>query len=220
MDVAKRVMDLADWYALLGAGDSGFNGLQLLMLAGGVLGLGVVMRSTYRRVGRSRSGPRTSVRSTYAELTGKTDPRPDVEQVMLELDHLARQIHGRIDTRFAKLETVIRDADERIDTLSRLLREAKGEPAVDVTLGEEATDDPPHTASRPTKVPTSNATDMDSQQAVIYRLADSGLSAGQIAENVARNTGEVELILALRRTRRDAARPAELIRSSPPKSAS
>ncbi|MCH7883883.1 MAG: DUF2802 domain-containing protein, partial [Planctomycetes bacterium] len=103
-----------------------------------------------------------------------------------------------MDTRFAKLEMVIRDADERIENLSRLVRAAQGSPTLDVTL-EEAVPDPP---------PPEEKEIDDERYAPIYRLADSGLAAAEIAREVDRTTGEIELILSLRRTRRQANRPA------------
>lgn len=216
MDVIRQITDLTNTHALVGADASGFGALQMLMLAGGVLGLGVVMRSTFRRVGRSRQQPRTSARRVYAGLTEETGARRDVERVMVELDQLARQIHGRIDTRFAKLEAVIRDADQRIDQLSRLLRETKGVPTLDLTVDGETPAGSRSPGAQPSSAPAPETNDTDSRHAAIYRLADSGLSADQIAERVSETVGEVELILALRRTKRDAARPAGLIGSSPP----
>lgn len=216
MDVIRQIIDLTNTHALLGAGPSEFGAFQLLMLAGGVLGLGVVMRSTYRRVGRSRQQPRTSARRVYAGLTEETAARRDVERVMVELDQLARQIHGRIDTRFAKLEAVIRDADQRIDQLSRLARETRGTPTLDMTVDGETHAGPRSPGGKPSNARAPKTDDTDNRHAAIYGLADSGLSADQIAERVSQTVGEVELILALRRTKRDAARPSGLIGSSPP----
>ncbi|MHC4695723.1 MAG: hypothetical protein ACYTFA_03155 [Planctomycetota bacterium] len=219
MDVAAQIMDLTTSRALLGAGDGGFGALQLLMVAGGVLGLGIVMRSTFRRVSRSARQPRTIARKMYADLTEETATRRDVEHVMVELDQLARQIHGRIDTRFAKLESVIHDADERINKLSHLLRETAGRSPLDLTVGEEVpidrSDSDPPTST--VQAPRSN--DTDDRHVGIYRLADAGLSANQIAEKVGQTAGEVELILALRRTKRDAADATGVVGSSPSVSA-
>lgn len=219
MDVVEHIINLTRSYALLGAGDAGFNAPQLLMLAGGVIGLGVVMRSTFRRVRMSRSQPRTSARERYAGLAKQTEARHDVQQIMLELDQLARQIHGRIDTRFAKLESVIRDADERIDKLSNLVRQARGTAPLDLVAGattaaERATAEPRNASAL-----GSGECGPEDRHATVYALADTGLSAHQISARVGQTTGEVELILALRRTKRDAARLPGVHSAAPPSAA-
>ncbi len=108
---------------------------------------------------------------------------------MLELDQLSRQIHGRIDTKLARLEAVIRDADQRIDRLSRLIRTTQGESAQEFTLDREGPDEA-HSA---------RSDIVDDRHAPIYELADSGKSPVEIAREVGQTTGEVELILALKR---------------------
>ena len=184
MDIATYFTDFSTSCFATAAGGAGFSAGQIALLVLGILGLTIVLKSTYRRVNKSRRQPRSTARQLYADLQKKSEVKRDVEDVMLELDQLARQIHGRIDTKFAKLEAVIRDADERIDKLSRLTRAAKGSPAVtDVKDG-------PHAA--------------------IYRFADGGLSAPDIAQRVGKTAGEVELILALRKTKREADRTADL----------
>lgn len=105
--------------------------------------------------------------------------RQDVESLIVELDELARKINAQIDTRFAKLEAVIRDADRRIATLERLANQA----------------DQADQAARPRPAPTSAN---DAQHAVVYELADAGKTPIEIARQLGRTPGEVELILNLR----------------------
>ena len=190
---------------LADGGIGGVSGTQLAMLGLAVIALTVVVRSTLRRVTRVRSQPRPSARALYSGMEKTGEVTRDVEQVMIELDQLARQIHGRIDTRFAKLEAVIRDADERIDRLSRLVRETDGSPACDVTLDRQD----PHAPPEPDPGVS------DERYAAVYRLADGGLSATEIASEVGKTAGEVELILALRKVRDRAGRSADLTTSSP-----
>jgi hypothetical protein len=179
---------------LAAGGIGGMTTGQLVMLGAAVIGLTIVMRSTFRRVTNMASQPRASARSLYANAQNESKLRRDAEQVMIELDQLARQVHGRLDTRFAKLEAVIRDADERIDRLSRLVREADGVPGVDVMVDD---------AHSEAVVHTSNA---DNRYDAVYRLADGGLSPIDIAQEVGTTTGEVELILSLRKTKARAER--------------
>ena len=182
-------------------GQTTMSGSQIILLALAVGGLTILMISTYRRTRERRRQPRIPARQRYAQLQTKAAATRDVEQVMLELDQLARQIHGRIDTRVAKLEAIIRDADERIDQLGRLVRAARGDATIDVTLDSED----PHMPS-----PSANE-ETDDRHGAVYRLADGGLSAAQIGQEVGKTTGEVELILALRRARSKADKSAEVI---------
>jgi len=178
-------------YALADGNLSGMNLSQLIMLVLAVIGLTIVMRSTLRRVTRTSAEPQRTARALYADLDKEGKLRRNVEQVMIELDQLARQVHGRLDTRFAKLETVIRDADDRIDRLSRLIRLAEGAPAVDLAVEGDPFLEP----SEPSAAGPAGRYD------AVYRLADGGLSAIEIAQEVGTTTGEIELILSLRKTR-------------------
>lgn len=177
---------------------AGLSSTQAVLLAMALVGLTIVMLSTRKRIAKSRQPPGASMRRRYEQAQERNKTGRDIETVMVELDQLARQVHGRLDTRFAKLEMIIRDADERIENLSRLVRAAQGSPTLDLTL-EEAVPDPP---------PLEEKDIDDERHAPIYRLADSGLAAAEIALEVDRTTGEIELILSLRRTRRQANRPA------------
>ena len=176
----------------------GMTASQMVMLAVGMVGLIVLLGSTRRRVRRSQQSSEVSVRERYAELQHEGSASRDVESVMRELDQLSRQIHGRLDTKLAKLEAVIRDADERIDRLSRLARAAKGAGTVDVTLDPEA---PLVTNPRGSE----NAT---TPHADVYRLADGGCLPIEIAKTLGRTTGEVELILSLRKAKQQSGYPA------------
>src|SRR5207253_1782875 len=53
--------------------------------------------------------------------------RRDLDALMVELQELSRRISAEIDTRFAKLEAAMKDADRRIAVLNRLARDAGGE---------------------------------------------------------------------------------------------
>jgi hypothetical protein len=208
MDVIAVLANYSLPHSTLASGTFGISAGQTVLLVLGVIGLTIVMRSTYRRVGRSKGQPRSSARDVYADLQEQSAAKRDVEHVMLELDQLARQIHGRIDTRFAKLEAVIRDADDRIEKLSRLMKAADGAPTVDITLEHED----PH------DVRQCDSEDAGGPHAAIYRLADGGLQTSDIAREVSKTTGEIELILALRKTKREADRtfdPVPLSSSDP-----
>lgn len=163
------------------------NSTQMALLAGGV----VVLLVVAARHKRGRAGSNRSVAKSDQRRGQSVDDRTlrEVEAVMAQLDQLSRQIHSKIDLKLATLQKVIHDADQRIDRLSRLQRSAHGETTLDVQLESET----PH---RPVDE------DNESPHDAVYRLADSGYTPLQIAKELARHTGEVELILSLRRARR------------------
>jgi len=192
-------------YTLLTFAQSLIPQIALMVII--VAGLSVYMIATRNRIRRSMNQPRSTSRERYAELSKRVHLTRDLEEVMNDLDELARQVNGKLDVRFAKLEAVIRDADERIDQLTRLLRRAGGDETIDVTVGadgpQSAHEVPEHAPPRDA-ADTNQATTDDTQHDGVFMLADSGLTPSDIAEQTNRTTGEVELILALRRARNQA----------------
>jgi hypothetical protein len=182
---------------------TGFDASQIAMIGMALLILTMVMISTQRRLRSSQHMPQPSMRERMRENDQQVHAREGLEQVMLELDQLCRQLHGRLDTKIARLEAVIRDADRRIETLGHLVKSgggAVGSTTLDVTL--ESFD--PHEAEGPAAIGSG-------KQANVYRLADDGLAAVEIARQTAIPTGEVELMLSLRKarsSRRDASESA------------
>jgi hypothetical protein len=119
-----------------------------------------------------------------------------MSDLLVELSEMARQISSQLDTRAAKLELLIKEADEKIATLQ------SGRPP----------QNPSYTASSAMRLmetiepETTDASDAplritpetDARHTEIYSLADAGQSAHDIAKQLGRPRGEIELILALR----------------------
>ncbi len=140
---------------------------------------------------------------------------------MVRLNELARQINAQIDTRFAKLEQSIADADRRIRFLRVLLEAAKqarlfeaDDPAL-IKLAEESAQEPPPPAAGPWPSITTSQTQRPDQSLpldaaedklrlaqdptdAVYELSDQGRNIVEIAQTLGRSAGEVELILNLR----------------------
>lgn len=165
------------------------------MVVAAVIGLTLVVFSRLRR--RRTTSPSSAEYLRELQEIGRkesTSPVRDVEEVMVQLDEMARRIHGRLDMKLATLEMLIRDADQRIEKLSRVLQPQSSPLKVDVTIGTENPETEPESRKA-----------IDAVQASIFRLADGGYSALQIAKETGRTIGEVDLILALRRTREKSA---------------
>jgi len=128
-----------------------------------------------RRIGGTKPSA-TALRMPPAASTSQEPLRRNLEALMIELQELSRKIGAEIDTRFAKLEAAMRDADRRIATLTRLTRKTGQAP-------------PP--SSEDTAEP-------NLRHAIVYELADSGLKPVDIAKQLGKTPGEIELILNLR----------------------
>lgn len=167
---------------------------QIVILALAAAGLTAVMLSTRRRIRSSQRLDNVPARQRYARLTEQSEARDDVQEVMLELDKLSRHIHGQIDTRLARLEALIRDADQRIAKLSQMRDAPQATGGVDVRLDREEP-----------AVSEKNREGIDDRRfSHVYRLAETGLPPAEIAQKVGKTVGEIELMLALRRTRQEA----------------
>lgn len=112
-------------------------------------------------------------------LAAQRDVEKQMTELLVELEQMARQMTAQIDTRAAKLEMLIREADEKI----ALLRGSGSGPVATLCAPDR---------------PTQTSTVPDPRHADVYRLADQGLSPGEIARQLGRPYGEIELILALR----------------------
>ncbi len=163
---------------------------QIVLLAMFAAVLTIIMIGTRNRIRTNMQAPRQTARKRWNEANDRRQSLREVEDVMVELDQVARQVHGQLDTRFAKLETIIRDADGRIAKLERLLQAADGAPTLDVVLEEARPDEPDPTPVMET-----------GPHADVYRLVDAGMSEIEIAQETGKTTGEIELILALRKAR-------------------
>lgn len=114
-----------------------------------------------------------------------------MQNLLVDLTEMARQVSSQLDTRAAKLEALIREADLKIE---QLRSSGSSTPPIDppahmrLVSGESA-------ESGPTSV---DGEQIDARHAKIYAMADEGRAAKEIAARLNRPSGEVELILALR----------------------
>lgn len=176
------------------------------------------------------------IRAQAAKIRQKQGVQEDLEQIVLQITELARQLNAQMDTRFAKLDQVITEADEKIAGLEALLRQAAGVKSVDVTVDDRTAGEAPPADETPAAAtgksrkagkkgvraekalgerdePAGKAGGTLAKNAAapadpdalrygrIYTLADQGLPIIEIARQVGQTTGEIELILNLRKSR-------------------
>lgn len=134
-----------------------------------------VMRPKFRR-----KDPLDLSQKPAGHLAQQRQVEREMSNVLVELSDMARQITAQLDSRAAKLEALIEEADRRIAQLQSPhdARSAPSSPAP-----------PPPRPSRPPP---------DERYQSIYDLADQGMDIRQIAQQLGQPRGEIELILALR----------------------
>jgi DNA-binding protein H-NS len=131
----------------------------------------------------------------FGSLAQQRSVERQMQSVLLEMSEMARQITAQLDTRSAKLEALIREADEKIATM-------KSQPAAPPQNPPRAAlqnQPPPPPAGSPFMAESTDQPMIDPRHALVYALADQGRSPKDIAQELNRPSGEIELILALRR---------------------
>lgn len=177
---------------------------QWVVLAAGVIAtIYVVMRSKSRA---KRVDPLARQPAAMG-LSQQRQIERDMGNLMVEMLETARQMTAQLDTRAAKLDLLIRQADQRLESLksaghglvaptpSTATPSQLSDGANTATVNETAESAP----ASPAATPQPTETPPDPRHAEIYAMADSGRSPHEIARSLDRPNGEVELILALRR---------------------
>lgn len=130
----------------------------------------------------------------------------DLSNLLVEYEQMIRQMTAGVDTRAAKLELLIKDADEKTAALQAVLAaaDARGTGSREAVATMAAPDAPGAMAPRPpvaalmTPAPPAPADTPDPRHAEVYSLSDEGSTPQEIARRLGRHHGEIELILALR----------------------
>lgn len=153
------------------------------------------------RPGKPKKDPLDRPQRTTS-LAQQRNVERQMESLLVELSEMARQMNAQLDTRSAKLEALIDDADRRIAALQRGLSEpvsiappiAAATPPAEPAIAQSAaaSQGANHAPMAVEPMP------LNPQHAEVYALADVGTAAIDIARQLNRPRGEVELILALR----------------------
>ncbi|MBN2562829.1 MAG: hypothetical protein JXQ75_18045 [Phycisphaerae bacterium] len=176
---------------------------QSVLLCGAII-LATVLLMNMRRRRPLDGSPKQYRREIDSATAQSAGVKRDMEQLLIELEELSRKINAQIDTKFAKLERSIADADKRISAFRILIDEAKR-----VTDGiapsagpspADASPDAPAVQRGEVESPREDGTSPrgDERRRRIYELADRGSTAVEIAQELDQTVGEVELILNLR----------------------
>lgn len=196
------------------------------LLIGGLILITAFLFSRMSR--RKRNAP--SVLTPHEQLDRLRQVRGmrgDLEELMVEIEQMAKRMSAQLDAKAIRLEHLLEKADRRVEELRELSRLAQQSPAA-------AKDDAPAASEQPAPWPVvtgrglaamyqqaaaqqtaSPAPSADAQPEPapaeaepglpddplarkVYTLADSGQDASQIARHLNEHVGKIELILALR----------------------
>jgi len=159
-----------------------------IVLGIALIGLGLVfLRPKMKKKDPMEESPKLS-------LAQQRSVERQMSNLLIELAEMSRQITAQLDTRAAKLEALIKEADEKAAELKSLMTKQGQSP--------EATTPPP-SRSRLVEPDDEAAAPLhfeppDPRYEQVYMLADQGRSPVEIARKLDRPSGEIELILALR----------------------
>jgi hypothetical protein len=175
---------------------------QWVVLCVGVMATAyLVMRGRLRK----RQDPMARAATTGMGLSQQRQVERDISNLMVEMLETARHMTAQLDTRAARLEAIIVEADAKLAALKGAL--ANESASAPIPLPPDQPDAVPVGAPSSQESPAAEApapemkpeAPPDPRHADVYALADQGRSTGEIARSLNRPNGEVELILALRR---------------------
>lgn len=161
-----------------------------LLFAGGILLAVVILMRHWRRTAvRRKTRPEQSPRERIDEIHARAMAgREGVEELMSDAEQLTRRLAATLDNKAARLELLVVRAER---ALARLEGEhgSTALPERELSAAERQvwfTSAPPERAA-------------SGEHDAVYRLADAGRSAADIARELGKPVGQVELILNLRR---------------------
>ncbi len=191
---------------------------EVFLMFGAVLVLGMfLMKKTQSRVARSQSTRSMPVSERVANRMPSHDIYSQIGELMAQLADLSRQINGQIDTRIAKLESLLTQADQTLARLENLPKDQKNAYNIPSSssssfAADSSTNPNPAESLRdvaekfhqqsqidtspiPPSTPAVSPNSAVNQE--IFQMHRSGMSAVAIARKMNRPIGEIELILAL-----------------------
>ncbi|MFO0972000.1 MAG: hypothetical protein U1A27_00980 [Phycisphaerae bacterium] len=173
------------------AAPSGPSSLQWALLASLLAGvMWIVWRSWRASLGPSATG---ADRQARADLREQRQVIAEVERLMAELERLSQRLGREVDEHLARLRTATDAVDERLRRLA-----AAGETAPDAPRTPALSAPTPVTPTAPAPATSSASAPADDGSRRIFELADAGQSPIEIARQVGRSIGEIELLLNLR----------------------
>lgn len=137
--------------------------------------------------------------SEQGALSRQRGVEREMSGVLVELTEMTRQVGAQLDTRAARLEVLIQQADQRIATLQSISPQRGPDANASSPLGAQGGSlNASYAASADPRTTATASVPVDPRHAEVYALADQGNSPPEIAARLGRPNGEIQLILALR----------------------
>ena len=124
---------------------------------------------------------------SIAGLAQQRNVERQMQNLLVELSEMARQLTAQLDTRSQKLEMLLHEADQKIASLKQVTTI----PAIGSDSRMSSTEKAAWTISE-------EPVAIDPRHQEVYTLSDQGQAAPEIARQLDRPRGEIDLILALR----------------------
>lgn len=172
-------------------------GLANVLLAAGIVLVMFYLISRSRKRGKQPPPTRLSVQETLEKQKQTRALGGDLEQVMVEIEQMSRRVGSQLDAQAARLEALIAEADRRIAKLKS--SETSASIPTRATSGSAGHDHQADHVAPPAQVSVEKSLPADPLSRQVYALADRGMKAEAIAQELQEHIGKVELILALRR---------------------
>lgn len=169
--------------------------VDVLPLIGGalvILGTFMLFRARRKRL-QSGGGEALSAREQIERHKQLRGVRGDLEELMVEIEQLAKRMSAQLDAKAVQLDRLIREAEVKVAQLDAAHARAAAAPQLTASA---AAPPPPAAYAAPPVDPLTRR---------VVELHEQGKSSVDIARELEEHVGKVELILALRRQSPDPA---------------
>jgi hypothetical protein len=143
-------------------------------------------KNTIRKNKAKDAAPMNTSPSTTPNALSVREVTTQIHAMLADIEETSRRATAQIQNRCVKLETLLTEADAKIARLESLLQDQSSSPR------------PQQPSTNPSQDRTVSTAAQDPAYSAVYQLADQGKSSREIAQELNRQPGEIELILALR----------------------
>lgn len=146
-------------------------------------------------------------RDRVEDLKQRHKMRGDLEQLMIEVEQLAKRFGAQLDAKTMHMEQLINEADRKINELKQMELARQNAAKLQQAMASPFEDQPSRQAQPEAPVSADEPAAGDSPQNAedvlkrsVYDLAEQGHEPAEIAKRLDEHVGKIELILALRKS--------------------
>ncbi len=175
----------------------------VLEIAVPLLGVLLITMGMFMGIRKRRSRPdaNISAQDRVDEVRQRQAVRGDLEQLMIEVEQLAKRFGAQLDAKTMQMERMIEEANQKIAELKRL-EQAREQTTPSHNPPPASDPTPPSADPNPQpQIPNPETADTDEVlKQKVYDLSERGCDPVEIARMLNEHVGKIELILALRKT--------------------